>query len=128
MPSSASAADREQPGCGRDGGNAYAHRMLVSPDQTARNTVFDDVVADRRPFETWLATKAVSTPENAEMVIAWKLSRIIGVTPSQMIRALRGQQGLPAGLVARVERLVAANPTIEFSDDAGLRRTVFVGG
>jgi len=102
---------------------------LRSPDAIAREMVFTPEVKDRSPYEAWLASKGVSTPDSPEMVIAWQLAKVIHVRPTALIRALRGQQGDTAGLVERVQRIVEANPSIEFQvDETGVQRTVFTEG
>ena len=102
--------------------------MLKSPDAVARATVFTPEVADRSMYEAWCASKDVSTGQPAEMVIAWKLAKIIHERPGAVIRALRGQVMTgKQGLVPRVDRIVEANASITFQvDDGGVRRAVFV--
>ncbi len=82
--------------------------------------------ADRATYEAWLASPSISTPDGDEMIIAFKLAQRLGVSPTEVLRALRGQRGQRAYLRGRVEQAVERDPTIRFVRDGRVRRAAFV--
>ena len=80
---------------------------------------------EQASFEAWLGSSPLSnSPHAEEMIIAWNLSRTLGIPPTNCIRALRGQKGQDR-FIARVEGAVAADPTIVFVQEGRVRRTAF---
>lgn len=93
-------------------------------DAEAIKTSFSSAVplADQREYENSLDSSSTSTPHSPEMVIAWRLSRILGENPTKVIRSLRNQRGQSLDLVKRLERIVENNPTLRFVADGRVRR------
>lgn len=82
--------------------------------------------ADAAGYQAWLASSAISTPDSDEMIIAFKLAKRLGESPTDVIRALRGQRGQNAYLKGRIEQAVERDPSITFVRDGRVRRTGFV--
>jgi hypothetical protein len=80
---------------------------------------------ERGAYLEWLGSSSISTPDSDEMVIAFKLARRIGMHPTKVIRALRGQKGESVELRERLAGLVAADPSLTFVQDGRVRRVVF---
>ncbi len=93
-------------------------------DEEAIKTSFSSAVppAEQREYENWLDSSSTSTPHSPEMVIAWRLSRILGENPTKVIRSLRNQRGQSPDLIRRLERIVENNPTLRFVADGRVRR------
>lgn len=78
-------------------------------------------VAERRSYAAWLHSPSVSSRTPEEGIIAFKIGKILGAPPSRILKALRGVEGVDPRLCAKVERLVADDPTLGFSGEPPLR-------
>ena len=78
--------------------------------------------SQRDNYRRWVGSKAITTPHSEEMVIAWELARKLGLPPTNVIRAMRGQRGQEA-IQAQVDSAVRSDPSIEYFRSSGVRRT-----
>ena len=76
---------------------------------------------ERSLYRVWLHSPSVfGNP--TETILAFKIAREIQGIPSRVLKALRGQAGVDPELVAQVEAFVAADRSLVFVEDEGLRR------
>jgi len=61
-----------------------------------------------------------------ETILAYKISKEIQLPGSKVLKALRGEPGVPEDLVRAVEVFVENDPTLTFAYDGDTRRITLV--
>ena len=80
---------------------------------------------DRR-FNAWCYSPTVSSDSRDELIVAYKLGRLLRLPPSKVLKALRGHEGLAPELVASIEGYVRDEPSLELTGEPPERLVVFV--
>ena len=69
---------------------------------------------ERSLYAGWVHSPSVASNDPIEMILAFKIGRRLHYPGSRVLKALRGQSGLDAEMVRRVEEFVAAEPNLDF--------------
>lgn len=75
-------------------------------------------------YRVWLHSPSVFGTE-VETILAFKIAREMGAIPSRVLKALRAQPGVDAGLLRDVEAYVEREPTLVFVE-SGETRTISI--
>jgi hypothetical protein len=98
-------------------------------------TIIDEVkgmdcsltIEDRRRYEAWLHSPSVYGPDPQELILAYKIARVLHAVPSKALKALRGVAGVDADLVERIEQFVADDANLSFVGQSPNRRVCLLG-
>ena len=73
---------------------------------------------ERRRFDAWLFSPSVFSCNEDELIIAYKLGRLLNYPASKVLKALRGLEGLDRELVRRVEDFVCKEQSLAFTSES----------
>lgn len=80
---------------------------------------------EERRFSAWRYSPSVSSNSRDELIVAFKLGKLLRMPSSKVLKALRGWEGLPPELVEAVAQYVANDPSLELTGEAPHRLVVF---
>lgn len=76
---------------------------------------------EQRRFHAWVYSPSVSSPDRDELIIAFKLSKILHYPASRVLKALRGLPGLDQEMLRCVEDFVISDASLEFTGEPPAR-------
>ncbi len=79
-----------------------------------------------RLFEVWRYSPSVYSSDRTELVLAFKIARLLHLPGSKVLKALRGVPGPTEEMVRRVELFVESDPTLVYVQDGDRRRIALV--
>lgn len=79
---------------------------------------------ERRRFDAWLYSPTVFSSNTDELIIAFKLGRLLQYPASRVLKALRGLAGLDQEMVQQVENFVLNEQTLNFTSEPPTRLVV----
>jgi hypothetical protein len=82
---------------------------------------------ERRRFHAWVYSPSVSSSNRDELIIAFKLSKILSYPGSRVLKALRGIPGLDAAMVRTVEDFVMNDASLAFTGEPPARMVRLTG-
>ncbi len=77
---------------------------------------------EERRYRAWVHSPTVFSTDEEELILAFKISRVLHRSPSGTLKALRGVPGLNDELVCEVEDFVAQDSSLTYRQDGALRR------
>lgn len=80
---------------------------------------------EQRRFKAWTFSPSVYSTNSDELIIAYKLGKLLHYPSSKVLKALRGLEGLSPAMVQQVEEYVMADPSLVFSGEAPTRLVAF---
>jgi hypothetical protein len=82
---------------------------------------------ERSLYAGWIHSPSVASKDPFEMILAFKIGRLLDYPGSRVLKVLRGHGGLDAEMVRRVESFVAEEPNLEFEWQGEDRRIRLIG-
>jgi hypothetical protein len=82
---------------------------------------------ERSLYAGWIHSPSVASSDPVEMILAFKIGRLLNYPGSRVLKALRGRSGLDAEMVRRVEEFVAEESNLEFEWQGKERRIRLIG-
>ncbi len=80
---------------------------------------------EERRFNAWRYSPSVSSDSRDELIVAFKLGKLLPFPASKALKALRGLAGLNPELVMMVEDYVRNEPSLAFRGEPPHRLAVF---
>jgi hypothetical protein len=87
------------------------------------NSLTDD---EHRRFSAWRYSPSVSSGSRNELIVAFKIGKLLHFPSSKVLKALRGREGLAPELVEAVEQYVMDEPSLQLTGESPERLVVFV--
>lgn len=72
---------------------------------------------EKRRFTAWVYSPSVFSSHRDELIIAFKLSKILHYPASRVLKALRGMPGLDQGMMHSVEDFVQSDASLVFTGE-----------
>lgn len=72
---------------------------------------------EMRRFRAWRMSPSVFSTDQDELIIAFKLGKMLCSPSSRVLKALRGREGVDPDLVRRVEQYVSQVPELAFTGE-----------
>ncbi len=76
---------------------------------------------EKRRFDAWRFSPSVYSANVDELIIAYKLGRMLRYPASKVLKALRGLEGLDRDMVQRVEDFVLKEQSLAFTGEPPAR-------
>jgi hypothetical protein len=81
---------------------------------------------EKRRFGAWRYSPSVFSTSTDELIVAYKLGKLLRYPPSRVLKALRGLQGLDAAMSQAVDETVAQDSSLTFTGEPPTRLVVFI--
>lgn len=73
-------------------------------------------------YAGWIHSPSVASKDPVEMILAFKIGRLLNYPGSRVLKVLRAQSGLDPEMVERVEAFVAEESNLAFEWEGEVRR------
>lgn len=79
---------------------------------------------EEKRFDAWVHSPTVFSSNRDELIIAYKLGKLMQFPASRVLKALRGREGLDPKMLKQVEDFVAGEQSLAFTGDPPARLVV----
>jgi hypothetical protein len=79
---------------------------------------------EKRRYDAWIHSPTVSSSDPQEMIIAFKISRLLKLVPSKVLKALRGREGVDTQTISLVEAFVESEADLTYVQSAPNRLVI----
>lgn len=77
---------------------------------------------EKRGYVAWVHSPSVHSSDPVETILAYKMSKLLDLPGSRVLKALRRRPGVDPEIVRRVEDFVRNDSTLAFADEGETRR------